>query len=349
MQSSPPTSTHTAPLVSVVIPAYNEARWLPACLQSLKAQTYPNLEIIVVNDGSTDETETIAHSFGVLVLTNEHPRGEMVSRNIGWHHAKGELVAEIEADAIYPQDFFERAVPYFLNHPNIAGLIRGYLRIHPDRTGVIASYWDLKRQASYVLKQHGRKKAELGCQIGRRSAFVAVNGYDESLKIGGDVDMARRMEQRGLTLMWAPDLFFWHADPATLKHTLKRIWMHASGSKPFAVRWGLWPTGWRSVRFFARTLFVTLIPVYLLLAFIDPAHNIAWFVVALAALSLESIGPIVFHAETRTLFILSLQQRRWGVALLLPVIMFLQLRASAYGKIYAMVTATTTMHYHTDY
>ncbi|WP_139653418.1 glycosyltransferase family 2 protein [Raoultibacter phocaeensis] len=95
-----------APLVSVVVPAYNVGTYIDQCLTSIKGQTYANLEIIVVDDGSTDDTLEHVRNHAIedariTVLTQEN-RYAGVARNYGLSHARGEYVAFLDAD-----DFFE--------------------------------------------------------------------------------------------------------------------------------------------------------------------------------------------------------------------------------------------------
>jgi glycosyltransferase involved in cell wall biosynthesis len=83
--------------ISVVIPAYNEEKYLGKCLESLKNQTEKPFEIIVVDNNSTDKTAEIAKSYGATVIT-EKQQGISYSRNAGFNAAKGEIIARIDAD-----------------------------------------------------------------------------------------------------------------------------------------------------------------------------------------------------------------------------------------------------------
>jgi glycosyltransferase involved in cell wall biosynthesis len=89
------------PLISVVIPCYNSAEWLPQTLASVLAQTFQNIEIIAIDDGSTDNTLDLLHSFGDKVRFESGPnRGVSVARNIGTKLATGEFIQYLDADDI---------------------------------------------------------------------------------------------------------------------------------------------------------------------------------------------------------------------------------------------------------
>jgi len=93
--------------VSVVIPAYNEEKYIGLCLQSLSRQLEMADEIIVVNNNSTDQTAKIAKSFKVTVI-DEPQRGITFARNSGFNHAQYPIIARCDADSILPNDWIKR-------------------------------------------------------------------------------------------------------------------------------------------------------------------------------------------------------------------------------------------------
>ncbi len=104
----PPPLTH-APKASVIVPAYNSAAAIAACLESLKTLHYPDYETIVIDDGSTDSTAQIAESAGARVIRIEH-RGLAAARNAGTEAASGEIVAFIDSDARADADWLYHLV-----------------------------------------------------------------------------------------------------------------------------------------------------------------------------------------------------------------------------------------------
>lgn len=93
--------------ISVVIPAYNEEKYLGKALESLKNQTEKPFEIIVVDNNSTDKTAEIAKSFGARVVT-EQKQGISYARNAGFNAVKGEIIARIDADSTAPANWITR-------------------------------------------------------------------------------------------------------------------------------------------------------------------------------------------------------------------------------------------------
>lgn len=91
--------------LSIVIPAYNEERYLKKCLQSIMRQEYPVHQIIVVNNNSSDSTEHIAKSFAGVTVVGEPRQGIVYARNAGFDACKGDLICRIDADCILPNSW----------------------------------------------------------------------------------------------------------------------------------------------------------------------------------------------------------------------------------------------------
>lgn len=113
------------PLVSVIIPAYNAEKTITDCLESVRQQTYKNIEIIVINDGSTDNTLSIVEQYKVLyndfnlkiyTITNSGPAS---ARNCGIDHANGEYIAFLDSDDRWISTKLEKQIKCLLNHPDI--------------------------------------------------------------------------------------------------------------------------------------------------------------------------------------------------------------------------------------
>ncbi len=107
-------SSLSGPLVSVILPVYNRAGWVARAVESVLAQTYGHIELLAVDDGSTDETRRVLEGFGarVRILEQEHAGAE-AARNLGLAHARGELIAFIDSDDVWYADRLSRQVPLF--------------------------------------------------------------------------------------------------------------------------------------------------------------------------------------------------------------------------------------------
>ena len=174
------------PLVSVVVPCFNAARTLSRTLQSAKQQTYQNIEILIIDDGSTDSTHEIATNFAAhdperacFVQPN---RGVAAARNLGIAHARGEFVAPLDADDLWAPRKIELQVKKILSDTSI-GLVYGWFDNINDDDEIIPS-GSRARYEGHVL-------SEL-CTIDfvgngsnplmRTSAVRAVGGYDPELR-----------------------------------------------------------------------------------------------------------------------------------------------------------------------
>src|SRR3954463_11827347 len=122
---------NTTPLISVVIPCYNDGSYLPETISHLNKQTLQDFEVLIVNDGSTDaatiEILRNIESEKIKVLHKEN--GRMSSaRNHGVKHANGKLIAALDADDYFDPSFFEKAVAVLNEEPNTA-VVTSYIQL----------------------------------------------------------------------------------------------------------------------------------------------------------------------------------------------------------------------------
>lgn len=105
------------PLVSVVIPTYNRSYSLDATIKAVLSQTYKNFEIIIVDDGSTDDTKSIISSFGnkVVYIQKLHT-GQADTRNVGLQYSKGDIIAPLDSDDIWHDNYLEKSIGYLLEY-----------------------------------------------------------------------------------------------------------------------------------------------------------------------------------------------------------------------------------------
>jgi len=144
------------PLVSVIIPAYNRADTLSTCLDSIFLQDYPNIEIIVIDDGSTDDTEKVLSHKKIKIWFLSRHKGQCSARNMGLDLARGKYILLLDSDdGLFP-DVIKRHVEFLESHPKI-DLVYGdmimpdnyvfddpYIRGIPVRLGTPIDY-DMKK------------------------------------------------------------------------------------------------------------------------------------------------------------------------------------------------------------
>lgn len=109
--------TTDSPLVSVIIPTYNRSYSLHATIKAAINQTYKNIEIIVVDDGSTDDTKSVVSSFGdkIKYIQKAHT-GQSDTRNVGLQYAKGEIIAPLDSDDTWHDKYLEKSIGYVLEN-----------------------------------------------------------------------------------------------------------------------------------------------------------------------------------------------------------------------------------------
>ena len=114
-----PNPLPTQPLVSIIVPIYNTARYLPACLDSIIAQTHHNLEIILIDDGSTDHSGQIADNYAKkdsrIKVTHQKNQGQSAARNLGLTMIKGEYVSFLDSDDEIKPTFIEKLLTPLVN------------------------------------------------------------------------------------------------------------------------------------------------------------------------------------------------------------------------------------------
>ncbi|MBX7054537.1 MAG: glycosyltransferase family 2 protein [Pyrinomonadaceae bacterium] len=121
------------PLVSVIIPTYNRARYISETIESVLGQTYPGIEIIVIDDGSTDGTRIIVEKFSnsvQYVWQENSERG--ASRNHGLRLATGEFISFLDSDDLWIPDKVEEDVKYFQDNPNVGVIFTDAIQINAD-------------------------------------------------------------------------------------------------------------------------------------------------------------------------------------------------------------------------
>lgn len=169
------------PLVSAIIPTWNCSRTLSLCLLSIENQEYKQIEIVVVDGGSTDNTVAIAQRHGVK-LVKSNMRGRSLQRNIGALHAKGELLLQIDSDEVLHPTLVEECVNKVSNEKFEA------LFIPTVDTG--RSYVGKSRCLGNIINLTLRKDSDIPNSALRfylKDVFETVGGYDEDVLVGEDV------------------------------------------------------------------------------------------------------------------------------------------------------------------
>ncbi len=199
------------PLVSVIVAAHNGGKTLTACLKSLETLDYPNYEVLVINDGSTDDTLAIAASFSsVTCIDLGSNRGLSAARNAGIKAAKGAIVAFTDADCQADARWLHYLVASFEKHDWSAV---GGPNLLPRGDGpVAAAVMMTPGGPSHVMLSDQIAEHIPGCNMAFRSeALKKVGGFDPQFRVAGDdVDLCWRLLKRSMVIGFAPGAFVWH-------------------------------------------------------------------------------------------------------------------------------------------
>ena len=194
-------SSRKAPAVTVVIAAYNSAHYISQALDSVKAQTFTDYEVVVVNDGSDDreELERIlnSHPLPVIYISQEN-KGVSAARNAAIRVAKGEFYAQLDADDQWTPDYLDVQLGILKDNPDVTlvypnativgdGVIDGleFMKISPSEGEV--NFESLVRQTCVVMT----------CVTARMSAIRAAGMFDESIRSCEDFDLWLRIVKNG--------------------------------------------------------------------------------------------------------------------------------------------------------
>jgi GT2 family glycosyltransferase len=197
------------PRVSVVVCTYNGGRTLDQCLRSLGELDYPDYEVIVVDDGSTDDVREIVGRFPAVRAVHQPNRGLSAARNAGLHAATGAVVAYTDDDCFADPDWLTHLV-YQLERTGAAGV--GGPNLTPEDGWLAACVAACPGQPTHVLVSDQVAEHVPGCNMAfRKDALLAVNGCDPLYrKAGDDVDLCWRLQQAGFWITFAPGAVVWH-------------------------------------------------------------------------------------------------------------------------------------------
>ncbi|MEN3359920.1 MAG: hypothetical protein V7637_3902 [Mycobacteriales bacterium] len=193
------------PTVSVIVPNYNYAKTLPACLAAARAQSYPVSEIIVVDDASTDGSARIARSAGCTVIEQPGNRGAAAARNAGAAASSGDILFFLDSDVALQPDAVGNAVDLLLADPS-CGCVHGIYLARPlvddgpvEHCRILHTRYALLRAAGYT-----KTLISALCAIPRR-VFAEIGPFDERFRGAGgeDTDYSDRLAARYRILLTA--------------------------------------------------------------------------------------------------------------------------------------------------
>jgi len=236
-QSVPFPRGRSWPRVSVVVCTHNGARTIGGCLDGLQGLDYPDYEVIVVDDGSTDATAAISAEYDVRLIRTEN-HGLSHARNVGLHAASGSIIAYTDDDA-RPDPHWLTYLAHGFAQSAFVGL--GGPNVPPPGDGRMAeSVANAPGGPIHVLVSDQEAEHIPGCNMAfRREALDAIGGFDPQFRTAGDdVDLCWRLQERGWKIGFVPAAFVWHHR----RDSLRRYWRQQVGyGKAEALLERKWP------------------------------------------------------------------------------------------------------------
>lgn len=204
------------PLVTVIIPTFNRRRWIGECLDSVRAQTYPRVETLVVDDGSTDGTVEWLRSEPRYEFARLHVQpkngGASVARNTGIQISKGDLVVFIDSDDALAPEHIERAVSVFREDPQVGLFCCDSTIIGPDSEVLFdgRTWHEIQHEQTGRPVHTGARGARDLFQFSHifpgftipRAVFERVGDFDQSIFPMDDYDLSLRIASAGYKVFY---------------------------------------------------------------------------------------------------------------------------------------------------
>lgn len=219
--------------VSVIICTYNAGKSIADTLKSVFKSSYKNLEVIVIDDASTDNTLDLCKSFPIKIIKLEKNRGPAFSRNVGVRSAKGKIIIFLDSDVIFPPDLFNNMLAYMENQPDIAGVgtISSPFPLNP---GFYSRYFALQENQK-ITQLFGKERCVYSnfvctrCGCLKNSVFEEIGGFNENYKTPSieDYDFSMRMKDK-YRILYDKALVIDHHFPDTFFKIFKRYYKNSN-------------------------------------------------------------------------------------------------------------------------
>jgi len=221
------------PKVSIIVPVLNRQEIIGKCIESLLKLDYPSFEVVVVDNGSTDNTREVVLNYPVKLVVKEGG-GPYVARNEGIREANGEIVAFTDSDCIVSQNWLRNLIKNYTDN-KIGGVCGEIFSYSPH--SIAEKFADLigvqRVEKLNLTNQRGPLKRDPNRFLSadsvaanasyRKTVLKEVNGFDEEIISGGDVEIGWRVLDAGYDLIFDPEAVVWHKHRDSLWKLFKQF------------------------------------------------------------------------------------------------------------------------------
>lgn len=219
--------------ISVIIPAYNAEKTILKCLMALRQQTHPPLEIIIVDDGSTDQTAELSRAHADVITTNRR-NGPSEARNTGASAAQGDILAFTDSDCIVPKNWLEKIAAAFSDET--VGAVGGGYSSGMDNTG----FWQIFCHEELLFRRRKRMRENItevqtlvsnnfAC---RKHLFMELKGFPKKYSVAEDMLLSYGISRKSRVL-WLNDNGVRHQFKNSFKNYLKQQYSFGAGTTRF--------------------------------------------------------------------------------------------------------------------
>ncbi len=204
------------PFLSVIIPVYNAERHIAEAIESVLSQQYPSLEILAVDDGSTDSSAKILQSFPEVSYYYQTNGGPAAARNHGLKLAKGEFILFLDADDLFPAGKIRQQLAYFEQNPRLEMVMgKSQFFFEDGSSKTVFRFPDETYQVVSVL---------LGSGLYRKSIFGKAGLFDEGLHFSEDFDWFNRVREQEIPFLVTDDItLFYRRHDENMTHEMDMV------------------------------------------------------------------------------------------------------------------------------
>jgi glycosyltransferase involved in cell wall biosynthesis len=227
----------SAPLISIVIPARNSRAELKLCLEAVRSLKRRDLEVIVVDDASEDDTAKVAKDYGCILVAQPNRCGPAAARNRGVEVSRGEIIVFIDSDIIISEKAISSIVESFSRDGEAAAVV-GMLDERCMHRNLPSQYFNLRKHYDYLLINDDLTNLYTSITAIRKDVFLKSGGFDVRYTgtTGEDAELGRRLWRLGHRIVLNKEIKVTHLKHHTLKSLLKSDFTRASHFMKFLLR-----------------------------------------------------------------------------------------------------------------